>query len=408
MEDNTSVVGINGKNNSNKIKLPYIILIVYFIIYYLFPVSIFKPRPYFLLILPIIGLFYISIIGKLQLKGIAFPVLFLFLIGFLTNLINNNPITDSINELFSIALIYIYLSNLSITNKNLKYILQIIFWTGFVGGPVIGFWQYLTGNYINPFYQGIWGLEMFLLTATQGNANFAAFQLVITLFIGLYLLKQGRSIYRLPVILTALSIIFTISRTTILAVIISLVGYRLLNRKPHVVTKPKLLSYLLISFIVILVFLVFRLELLTILNNFIHNINYIIELKGDENLGRRINQWNAALRMLSGSSVENFFFGFGSDYIATLGNITGFYMSTHNTFMEIFIKYGALGFCLYFIMNYKALSTFLKKYRYIVTKRILFFGFVCSIICQMMVSVIMFESFIFLWIGLELKQSLDD
>jgi O-antigen ligase len=325
------------------------------------------------------------------------------LLALITSLVNGDSISDVINEWVSLTLILILITSMCDSKHDLRKLLFIVFWTGFIGGGVIGIWQRLTGNYLNamlydPSFSDSWGKDLYLLTATRSNSNWAALQLISTLFVGIYLRNQRKNkVYDIAVIILALCVVFTLSRTTIVAGIISIMLLLLISKKsirPYDIIKVVVISLMLIA-IVVSVINIFEAQINAVLMDF----NNTLELKGDENFSRRYSQWITSITAMLDSNLGNVFFGYGTDYKYELGVRAGFNMTTHNSFFEVLIKYGIISFVLNILAYFIAIKKYLKIRVMDRDFDPLLCGYLAVAICQMMISLNSIDSYIFIAIG---------
>lgn len=377
------------------------ITFLYFLLYYCAPLSIFPFRSITLLILPLIG-FLLSVFKKKHMKKSYFILLFLFFVlnGIITSFINEDSIKYILYDIFSILILIIFIINICDSGKHLKKLLQIIFWTGFIGGAIIGIFQKVSGIYLFVNSKDILIIDLFMSTATQSNSNYASLQLTTTMFIGLYLrgiTKRvlNRSVFDIATLLIFVCILLSMSRTTIFAVVISFFFFIWLSRKKRIklTNKNILLSIMLL--------LIISTSLIFSINNIEESINSfewdkITNIKTTENLSIRSVQWDASIEVILKQDIDNFLFGLGRDYIYDVGTVSGYNMTTHNTPLEILIKYGFISFIIIVTIIIITFQNYFILYKKGNEFNALICGWIAVFICLQMISWFSLDSMIYI------------
>jgi O-antigen ligase len=398
-DDNMQNVELKLKKSKALIsidKVIYILLILYFTFIYIIPSTIFPYRPYAISIIGIVFFLMVFLIKqkRIRINYVSVSLVALYVIFILSGLINNDGhLLQNIQKMLQSLLLYFGLSSFIDSEKKLVKSLSIIFYTGIIGGPIIGIFQMISGEYLFPLpVDSLYGenrlIQTVISTATQYNANLVAIQLAVTFFIGLFLINISNKKKILLFILTSIScisIFLTFSRTTIIATVLAMIIYEIrMNKKTSI--QVKLLRSSFVFILVIGLTMNVDIILSKLLND--PNLAFLFRIKGSENVSIRFLQWSAIMDVILNSNLIKFFLGYGGNYVNELGNLTGFYISSHNTFLEILIKNGIIAFII-FVSLY--ISVFKRIYK-MARKDIDYISVLCMII-TVLISLQMISSF---------------
>lgn len=396
-----------GKKIINNIT--WILITVYFFIYYCAPPTIFSLRMYFIIIIPIVILIYQLLQNKFIIRINLLLLLFLIIVvnAFITDYINSDPYIYTLIYLVSLLIIVLVLFNLCRNTRELNFLLKIIFWTSILGGVIIGFYQKISGNYLFINSTDMVIKNLFFTTATQSNANFAAMQLATTFYIGLYLKRvEKNKIIDFFVLLTFIAIILTMSRTTIVATVFGIFINLIINKKHNYISKNRFIRIIVIIFVILVSTPIFSYAINKYQNKNLDKFESISLIKTEENLSIRQIQWKSTIKVVGNSELYNFIFGFGRNYNEILGKVSGYSITTHNTILEVLIKYGVISFLIYIYICMATFKTYIyiyinnKKYNSIIC------GWITIFICLQMISWISIDSFIFILLPMLIKRNL--
>lgn len=179
----------------------------------------------------IISYFLIKILKKekIYLPKIFKPVVFFFLIGIVSLLVNfkNFNLNDvGVGSLYLIrlmiyAMLPVFIFNWCKKEKNCQEkVLRFLLLGGTITA-VLGLFQYISFPDLRPFEEYDWDPHLYRLVGTFFDPGFIGGILVLTLII-LFLMEKKSGFYYFSLFLTYLAMILTYSRTTYLAYLVSI------------------------------------------------------------------------------------------------------------------------------------------------------------------------------------------
>ncbi|PFA66937.1 hypothetical protein CN378_12570 [Bacillus sp. AFS015802] len=386
--------------------LIYILLTMYFVFFYWISGTIF---PYRSIALAFIGLsvFLIQILinrQNLQTDIISLSILVISVLMIISSIINGDGQTLQ-NIIFFFQTVFLYLGIVSFCNnyEKLYRVIKIIFVTGFIGGPVAGLIQMITGEYIFPLppgspYEDNMLIKTVISSALTYNANLVALQFVTTLFLGLYLYNKinKKLLIFVCILISAVALILTFSRTSIIATILAFVIYNFFRKKKTNSLKFILQYFVLAMTSIILLF--FFDDILSKVLQF-NDVDYVFRLKSAENVDIRYMQWIAVVDVLFSSDIIHLLFGYGRNYINIIGSITGYNITTHNTILEQFVKNGVLSGFLIIISYYYSFKAFWKVNKTKEEFNSIFAGLIALFVSLQMISSFTLDSIMYLMIA---------
>ncbi len=176
---------------------------------------------------------------------------------------------------------------------------------------------------------------------TLGNPNYLGIWSVFTIFLIIKYYKGNKIKKSLIVLISFINLIFTVSRTALILLGLGIIVYMLIQLKYKISLKRIVrLNVIFFGFILCTYFFI----------NNANNIGRIGELMQDlSTFNNRTEVWKIALDALA----ENYMFGVG----IAKNSITTF----DNNFIEIFVRYGLLGFSIYSLFFANNLLKALKR-----------------------------------------------
>lgn len=253
---------------------------------------------------------------------------------------------------------------------------------------------YIFGNRFNHF-----GAEldrgMYRLTGTVVDPNIFVIFLSIILGVSFHYSIEGKKKYYIPLIISLISLLLTFSRGGILGIIFFLIIYYIRYQKLKVNMIFKVLSLIIILFILVGVFNTYTdMDLASIINN------RISDLSGSG----RLKTWTNAINLIKMKPI----FGIGL-YNFLPYNIRLFndYHYAHNTYLEIITENGIIGalffigFLFFFIMNRPK-----NKYAYLI-KLIIYSQLFMLFFLSGIINEFVYFSFA-LYKGLNMKKTFDN
>lgn len=331
-------------------RMIYSLVTIYFILVYCISGTVLPTRS-LLLTCVSIGIFFIQIIlnkGLIYTDKITKHIFIVYILGIVSSLLNNAN-TILFNILQMLQVLALYMGIVSFCNNEIKIvkIIKIIYWTGFIGGPLAGIYQMITNRYIYPLpsgspYEGNTLMQTVISSALQQNSNLVALQFVATMFIGFFLYNRVKKklLLKGSLFLCIIANILTFSRTTIIGIIMAGILYCIMNSR-----KIKLHKLIIIQFLIIVIPVLVYCNIETIITNILEfgDAKYVFKLKSSENVDIRFIQWIGIFKILVSSNIIEILFGYGENYVNVLGGITGYYITSHNTILEQLIKNGIVG-----------------------------------------------------------------
>lgn len=301
-----------------------------------------------------------------------------------------NLLTHFIMAINYIALI-MSLKILIDSEDSLNTALKVLFYPSFIGGPVIGLYQLLIGNYVfGPEADSLAFADTVISTVGHTNANYTAIAMLFALLLsGALAFRLKKIYYYIFAIISAICIVLTFSRTTNLFMIIFGFLFFIAAKKYQKENKRAILFIA-----VIVVFAVSYNKLYGIVVNYLDtgNIERILEIKQTSTMNLRTDQWKAAVEIVFSNGPIEFLLGFGDSAGEIMSSVSGRNMTAHNFFFGRLAENGIIGFLASIMLYINIFRRFFEA-RKRIDKGSLWIAYsVIIMLCSyMMISIITFE-----------------
>lgn len=335
----------------------------------------------------------ITNISKNKLTG--YMILLLILDAVTHTILNLNVLKHSVYSIqYTILMLAIML--FCNTDIDILKISKLIFWTSFIGGPLIGLIQLSTGSLLFAPQTNDMFINTIITTVNNTNANYSALAMLICVFLSGYIYSHiKQKIYLISMIISIVCTVLTFSRTAIASLLFCLflliIKYNIKKKKERKkITIKKFIVFFVIFFGIIIGFDF----LWNILINYLEssNILKLYEIKQTSTANLRFNQWIASVQVILNSGLKHFFFGFGENANSAMGLLTGYNMTSHNFIFGALSELGILGgffAALIYITFFVDLIKYFKKINF--NDLWIVAGALAVMLCYMMISIITWE-----------------
>lgn len=240
----------------------------------------------------------------------------------------------------------------------------------FIGGPVAGFYQFITGEYVFEVMKQsdqaiLNAVDYLFFSVNNGNSNYAAIHMMAAVFLSLIKYRQTAKLrFLLMTILSLAATVMTFARATLLAMAISLLVVMLIGRtkmdKETVKKNKKIRRQLwaVAALVAVAALLMSNKIAGAIAEYFSSNTaTFNLEYKlSSEGMSSRFQIWGATLQMLKDANIKNLICGFGDTYTDLMLAYFGRSVSTHNYILEGLASGGILGLAVTLIYCWQLLK----------------------------------------------------
>lgn len=305
---------------------------------------------------------------KLQHISILRHLIVIIILTAVSNLMyGEERLTHFVMAIIFIALI-ISLKLLVDSEDSLNTCLKIFFYPSFIGGPIIGLYQLATGGYIFGTKADVLTFESTIIsTVSQTNANYTAIAMLFSLLLsGALAFRLKKAYYYVFAIVSAICIVLTFSRTTILTMIAFVSLFLIVARKYKKKNKYSIKKVAMVI-VVAVVLLVSYDTLCAIVVNYLDasSIEKLLEIKQTSTMDLRTDQWKAAVDIVFSKGPLEFLIGFGEAAGEVMGGISGRNMSAHNFFFGRLSENGVIGFIASIALYVNIIRRFIRTRKYL-------------------------------------------
>lgn len=308
------------------------------------------------------------------------------------------------------AIHYIFLiltvSNYCKLKKDYTSICRIVFWPSFIGGPIIGLFQMITGRYVfaaqdsdNSF------LRTIISDVRHGNANYTAVSMLFCVILALYLYKKTKKeTYRFATLISIICVILTFSRTTIAVLLFGMFIYfvNAIHQSAKMELKIKKRTIVFLS-IIFVVGLYFCFSPNSIVARYLSSadIDLVIKHKTGSTSELRTNQWVASIQVMMNNGIGHFLFGFSDSAPSAMGKLTGYSMTSHNFIFGRASENGVIAFFAAAILYLSFFINTVKKWKLLKGRdeAVIVLGSCAILLCYLMISITGWELLIILTVS---------
>lgn len=298
----------------------------------------------------IVGLLFIGtlLIGKSKVRtsSAIFPLFFLYATNCVSNYIAGNDLFSSIAGLLDVLFAYFCIQGFCEEKKDFDFLVKLMFWPVFIGGPLIGSIQMITGRFVFPTVGDASFIRTMMLNANQSNSNYGALTMMTSLFLALYLSNLGKNkgLYSALAIWSGITVLLTLSRGAIIATTFVLLLAYLFRTKDK--RRNKNMKDVVFVLIFILIVLVFYSAIYDWIRSYIESrdLQLLLQYKETSTFDGRLAQWKASLQAFTDANLAQKLLGYGDNYYLKLGEYSSFYRTAHNIFFGQLAENGIIGF----------------------------------------------------------------
>ena len=331
-------------------RIAYFLMLIYFILAFsIFP-AVIPQRGIIMTILVLVsvGLLKPRFVITSRPHSIVKYLVILLTLDVVSNCINGyDPFTHFIYWIQYIALI-ICICTFIDSNESFDSFLYILFWPSFIGGPIIGIYQLLTGRYLfgssdslDTFFSAI------ISNAGHANSNYTAICMLFCVMLsGAIYFRTKKTLYLGLMIFSVLCVVLTYSRTAIVSMVICIAAFHLFKSTSTKGTTKITIKTLLLPLLVIIVVVLFYSKFYAIIENYLKGANLVklMSIKESSTVALRTRQWKAAIEVVFNNGPIGFILGFGDGAPDMMSSMTGRIMSAHNYIFGRLSENGVLGF----------------------------------------------------------------
>lgn len=342
-----------------------ILYYIFFILLYSFDSSIKFKTPLLIIIITLTIVININFNSKITInRGNASKyIIILFIISIISNLYSKGNYYSDMTNMTLFILMYVSIDKYCKDIDNFSKLIRVIFVATFIGGPIIGIYQMITGEFLFPDSGNSVYVSFKMFDAKQSNVNYGALTMQIALFTSLLSasFSKHKTMYYSLSLISFISVVLTFSRGSIGALFIA--GLFIIFHKKKASKNGR-------SWIRLFMFVVVCFALFSIYQNDIMNFIYSEEIqilfsrKEQSDISARSQQWKAALQGLINGNIIEILIGYGTEYATILARYSGMMMSAHNIFFGQLSQNGMVGFILIFSVFLKHMSRIIKLNKY--------------------------------------------
>ena len=235
-------------------------------------------------------------------------------------------------------------------------LLKYTFFTSFIGGPIIGIFQFITGKFVYNYMtqqKQSGSISYMMFSAVSANTNYASVHFLIVIFLAVvFYLNRKKVIDLLACIIAVICLVLTFSRGSLISLCM-IIFIALLNKRKKIDNaerkKRKKIYIQIISVLIVLLLigLLFADRFVEIFGDYFNNsyayknILYKLSSQGADS---RVKIWNTIVEIMSTSDIKHWLLGYGDGYTAIVGKrIWSNEISAHNYILEQFIMCGITG-----------------------------------------------------------------
>lgn len=239
-------------------------------------------------------------------------------------------------------------------------LLNVALLFSFVGGPVLGMYQFITKEYIYHYLESTQqaaynSVSYMMFSVNNGNSNYASIHMMLTMYLCMLKYKMtSKSLYLIMTLFSGIAVILTFSRATLLA--IAMVLFFVLINKRHGINKAdakqrrkfRMQVFVICLVLFCAVLLMFDSICNLLINYFsnsfaLKNMQYKLSSSGADS---RFVIWNATFNMMKDATIDKLLFGFGDEYTIHLMGYCGMAVTAHNYVIDQFARCGVVGLIL--------------------------------------------------------------
>lgn len=310
------------------------------------------------------GLFGYSLLGLGKVlifrkqDGIFGGLLVLYFLVVLSDIRMNISMYSSLGHLLMIFMLFV--SIIICREYGLDFFdkfIMIVFIFCLLGGPILGTYQWITKSFVYNIFensaQASYNATTYMMfSAIAGNTNYASMHMLLSMFLSILLYcKKQKLVYIIIAIYSALCIVLTFSRATLLAVIVATFILYIFSKKEKKDTLIRLNRHsklrkhlLLLVFIVVIILVFLSSSIVEMISEYLSNpyalknLQYKLSSLGSD---ARFVIWKSLIEKYVSSDLFDLFMGYGSEY--TLYFMEGQNITAHNFLLGYMGKSGLLG-----------------------------------------------------------------